>query len=328
MRSTILFLALALGMCTGQTRVITASCGASGGVTLVVSGYCIGAVTTAVPVTVIPAQDVMAQIAADTFSATNQTHTGNTFAGLYEAPNEANPHGWPPAWGESSAFGDMNKTSDQVEGQILALESWGVVYVDASVASGISPAPNTRVNIGRCDFAWKPTAGSAWLVRTFNPADYDDALYAEDFDPNATPPAADRRNESDGTWSVTAGGGYVNHWNAPWPRMCITGQTNGSGECTTPPGSTYYGMVHACRARLILSNPAGTDDRALAKYVMEVGADPYIGAQSPGVENSPAIGGGRFKVVTSYWRSFAFTTLTAAQLKADPPPIDLTGVAP
>lgn len=278
--------------------------------------------------------DYMKILASDTFSSVNVSNSGQTYNGVFDVPYEAQPHGWPTTWGETSVFGDMNNTINAKYGQEKALEAWGVTYVTQSVANGKSPASNTRVAIKDCVVATKASSSSSWQTRTLVNTDFDDGWYAEDYTKYTDIPG-DKRLESDGSFSVTAGNVEnladssivrVAHWNAPWPRICMTQQTNASGTCTTPP-ATYGGLVFACKVRLILSDPNGVDDRYLAKYVSQVGADPYADNQTAGIANNPSIGAGKEKIVTPDWRMVTFTTLTESQLKTDPPPIDMTGVA-
>jgi hypothetical protein len=80
--------------------------------------------------------------------------------------------------------------------------------------------------------------------------------------------------------------------------------------------------------RLVLDNPDGTDDRAVARFLANVGADFYPSTSGGGIPNNPGIGGGKFKYVRTEWRSFAMTTLTEKQLKSNPPPVTLLGDAP
>jgi hypothetical protein len=89
----------------------------------------------------------------------------------------------------------------------------------------------------------------------------------------------------------------------------------------------FGGVVCLAEAQLVLINPTGTDDRASAKLLFGVGCDPYPDTTSPGADNITGVVGGKFKYVTTAWRSFAATTLTKAQLESNPPPIDLTGIA-
>jgi hypothetical protein len=81
-----------------------------------------------------------------------------------------------------------------------------------------------------------------------------------------------------------------------------------------------------CRLRsiLILSNPNSTDDRASAKYLLDCGADYHSSTTGRGVKSNPGVGLGKFKYVATAPRSFAMTTLTQAQLEANPFQLTLT----
>jgi beta-glucanase (GH16 family) len=259
--------------------------------------------------------DQIAQIAADMFSSTNLTSDGSRYATLYDVPNEAAPHGWP--YGQASSFQDMNNTA--VRSASAAIEFWGTTYVQSTVTNGVSPAPNTRVNIGSCKGAWFQTSTKAWHVQTFLASDISAGLYAEDF--SGAEAASDIRTEADGTVSMTAGAAsngatsYTNHWFTPWPRIDIVNNDVG-------------GVIMQCQMRLILNNSGGTDDRALAKYVVNIGGDYYPTATGPGIANNPGIAGSRFKVVTNNWRTISMTTMTDAQMRVNPPPFVTDYTAP
>ncbi len=134
------------------------------------------------------------------------------------------------------------------------------------------------------------------------------ADYPEDFHGNAV--GSNVRIESDRSISVIPGKGKTSHFNGPYPRIAV-------------PSKDVGGIVTVCEARLIADNPAGTDDRNLAKFLMNIGADYYPDATGSGIENNPSVGGSRFEFVTTVWRPFAFSTLNYRQLMSDPPPVDL-----
>jgi hypothetical protein len=93
--------------------------------------------------------------------------------------------------------------------------------------------------------------------------------------------------------------------------------------------TTLAGVVAYLEARLVLINGAGTDDRANAKLLIEAGGDAYISTTSnndPSVR--PSLASGKYKYVQLGWRSYAMTTMTLAQLQANPPPINITGILP
>jgi hypothetical protein len=141
----------------------------------------------------------------------------------------------------------------------------------------------------------------------------DDGAYPEDFSSGEV--TDNVRTETDGSISVKPLSGDCSHFYAPWPRIPIT-------------GSTWVGVVVVADIRLILDNAGGTDDRANAKYLVNIGADYYPSTQGAGIENNPGIAGSKFKYATSSWRSVSMTTLTSAQLTANPPPIDFGGINP
>ncbi len=233
-------------------------------------------------------QDVVRQIA-------------NDMVGLHEG----NPHGVPSSFEWSTApfvvMGNNPAGSN-------AMNYWFVVYVDLS---GTIPA-NTRVNVRHCQLWWKRASTGVWVMGVNS--DIPEAeSYKEDYSGVAT--AADIRNEADGSISFRTVAGRNVHGFTPFPRIPIATADMG-------------GTVALCEARLILHTAGGTDDRGSSKYMVESGADYYPETTGPGIENNPGCGGGKFKYVTNNWRSFAFTTLTEAQLRSNPPAISLPGIDP
>ena len=219
--------------------------------------------------------------------------------------NEGHPHGVPSTWDFYS--GPFTQMGNNPAGN-SAIEMWGAVYVDASG----NPATNTRVNIRGCQAWWLRASSGQW-IKGADTSTPDVGSYAEDF--SADYGAADVVSLPDGSISVTAGNGHMTHFYAPYPRIQIDPQDFG-------------GVVSICQMRLVLADPNGPDDRGIARFLGEVGADYYPSTTGPGIQNNPGIAGGKFKYVQSGWRSFAMTTLSQSDLAANPPPINLTGVAP
>lgn len=237
-------------------------------------------------------------------SAAFATQISNDMTGR----NEGVPHGVPSSYAWSR--GPFIEMGNNARGW-RALEGWGAVYV----ASQGNPAINTRVNIRRMQ-TWFLSAGTGGWRMAQSTTTPDGAAYMEDFSGNANRPA-DVRMEPDGTISVTAGGGYNYHF---YPAI----------RAAIDPGD-IGGIVTLFEARLIVGNPALPDDRAAAKYLCGSGADyyPALSGGWPGnLTYNPGVAGGRLKYVTIPWRSFAMTTLPAAALAKNPPPIDLTGIEP
>jgi hypothetical protein len=245
--------------------------------------------------------DFMLQIAHDEFSS------GTTLAF-----NEGNPHGVPSDWDfySSAILTDGNNPCASVTpcSTTMAMTYWGTVYADKNG----NPATNTRVQIKGCRSYWLNSSTHAWTLT--GPDDNpDDEDYPEDFSSGAT--TANKRTESDGSLSIKLASGKTNHFFGPFPRI-------------TFPRAQFGGVVNYCQMRLIVDNAGGTDDRASAKIIANVGGDFYPSATGAGIENNPGIGGGKMKYVTSAWRSFAFTSLPYTTLTANPPPLDLTGLNP
>jgi hypothetical protein len=219
--------------------------------------------------------------------------------------NEGHPHGVPSDWDFYSGpfIGDGN-----TPGTNTAIEFWGDGYIDA----GGNPATNSRINVRVCQFWWLRASTGVWTQGVLSSAPTT-GYYAEDFSTDYgefTP-----RTEPDGSISFVPGGGKMVHFYAPFPRIPFD-------------PTDLRGVVSLCEARLILTNAGGTDDRSIAKFLVGAGGDYYPTTTGPGIANNPGIAGGKFKYVSVNWRSFAMTTLTQAQIEANPPPIDLSGVSP
>lgn len=248
---------------------------------------------------VVAVSDFMAQIAADQFTAAG----GN-------ANNEGNPHGFTFPGFQQSNIQDGNNTVN-VNGANNSYDVWGTIYRNADIAT---TSTNTRVQIRSCTTAWKNANTNVWIINgPYNDWDQDD--YVEDFQ-SPTTLVSNRKVEASGGVSYIPATGYTTHWYFPFPRISIVGGKNGSGF--------IGGVIVTCEMRLTLDNAAGTDDRANAHFVVDVGADYNPSTTGGGLENTPAIAAGKFKIVGNNWRTVSMTTLTEAQLKANPPAITLT----
>ncbi len=219
--------------------------------------------------------------------------------------NEAHPQGVPSSYGFYSGPGGLGNNNP---GSNTAMDFWGTVYVPTTG----NTSKNTRVNIGYCHSYWLNSSNGVWTAfgPDSNPSVED---YPEDFQGNPIP--TNSRVESDGTLSVIPAAGHTSHFYDPYPRIAID-------------KNSFGGVVDYCEMRLILDNPSGTDDRSIAQFIANVGGDFYPATTGAGILNNPGIGGGKYKFVTIPWRSFAMTTLTQAELGANPPPVNLTGVNP
>lgn len=234
--------------------------------------------------------------------------SGMVIASDMSGKNEGLPQGVPLSY--AWAAGPVTVMGNNPEGW-KAMTAWGVVYV----ASQGNPAVNTRVNIRNVQAYVLRKSTGKWLLlqSTSTP---DGGAYPDDFSVNAGLPG-DRSTEPDGTISVTAGNGYNYHF---YP----------SGRGTIDPDD-IGGIVTLFQARLIVGNPALPDDRNIAAYLAGSGGDyyPALTGQWPGsLSYNPGIAIGKEKYVRTFWRVFSMTTMTAAQLQRNPPPVNLVGVEP
>jgi hypothetical protein len=216
-------------------------------------------------------------------------------------PHEGLPHGVPLTydWSQAPLVGMGNNP-----GTFRAMIAWGQLYEDASG----NPATNTRVQIrdikayllSRQDNRWHLLQASR-LVQG--------AAFREDFVDNINKPA-DVRLEGDGTISVTAGGGYNFHF-FPATRTPID-------------PADIAGIFTTVQARLVLNDPSRADDRARARYLLDMGGDYWLDltAQWDYWKTNADIGIGRFKYVTTDWQAFNMTTLSATEIRQNPPPLE------
>lgn len=235
--------------------------------------------------------------------ATGTVTVAQQIAQDMEGSNEGEPHGAPAGWFEPS-IGEGNNP------QGGAIEFWGGLYVGPNGNS----ATNTMVNVKNCAAYVLSKSTNKWSAYTLTASDIDGGYYSENFSTDYGT-AVPMRHESDGSFSFNTVAGKVAHFYGPWPRI-------------SNKASDFAGMVTSCDARLILNNANGTDDRSMASFVMNVGADPYPTTTGSGIENNPNIGFGKFKYVEVNWRSFSMTTLSEAQLAQNPPPVSFAGINP
>jgi hypothetical protein len=136
------------------------------------------------------------------------------------------------------------------------------------------------------------------------------AAYREDYAGNFSRPA-DIRYEPDGSVSVKAGQGYNFHF---W---CA------NGRASIDPNDVA-GIFTTVQARLVIDNPQQANDRTQVRYLLSVGGDYWLDLNS-GWDNwttNGDIGIGKFKYLTTRWRAFNMTTLSSAQIRQNPPPIE------
>jgi hypothetical protein len=200
---------------------------------------------------------------------------------------------------------------------------WNVVLPWLVVFDGVgNAASNTRVEMRRMRVYAKSKATGTWN-ELGQPTTVGGELYPKHLQGEATSTPDFR--EAGGIASVKPpGGAMVFHgWGA-------------KHAIDAPDMKCLFVTV---QARLAVSDGETSDDRALAKYLIHVGADYYptatttLSAFAPASYN-PGVGVSRSKLVTSEWRAFNFATvgvgvedpggasISEAELRAAPPPLE------
>ncbi|MCU0513783.1 MAG: hypothetical protein MUE40_14590 [Anaerolineae bacterium] len=218
-------------------------------------------------------------------------------------PHESLPHGVPLSydWQPGPRIGYGNEPPPDFSAFIV----WGQVY---EAAEG-NPARNTRVQLRDIEAYYLSATTGRWYLLQFARR-VEGAAYVEDFVDNVSVPA-DVREEAGGSISVTAGDGYNFHF---WSEL---------GRVTIDP-TDIAGIFTTVQARLIVDDPARPDDREQARYVLSVGGDYWRSLAAEWSADWTTVGDaaiGRFRYVTPEWQSFNMTTVSAAVLCANPPPL-------
>lgn len=164
---------------------------------------------------------------------------------------------------------------------------WGVIFTEADgvTNANINQARNTRVIVRNV---------KCWMRRTngWQQMSNDNAPGGDSFDNTALglPRTATMRPEDGGTAVLPDPSGQL-IWHYYPTAVSIPDPWNVTGVMTT------------CEARLAVDNPALPDDRNVARYLMQIGADWYPGYDSSGV----LIGGGHPRVNTGFMPNCALS---------------------
>ena len=229
-------------------------------------------------------------------------NTLQTIADDMQLPHAAKLHGVPDSydWADKPRLGRSTNS-----GAFKAFIAWGQVYESAQG----NPAHNTRVQLRNLEAFLLSKNTGRWTRLQFS-VDVEGAAFKEDFANNASQPPQQRR-ESDGSVSVTAGGGYNFHF---W---CSCGRS------TIDP-QDIAGVFTTVQARLLLDDAQKPDDRAVAQYLLGMGADYWLDQTVQWKSDWSAngdVGIGRMKFVTTDWQAFNMTTVSLSDLTANPPPL-------
>ena len=215
-------------------------------------------------------------------------------------PHEGLPHGVPASfnWQAKPRVG----ATEPGPGWTAAI-AWGQVYEWA----GGNPATNTRIQIKDLAMYYLSKKDNKWHLLQSS-VRVSGANYVEDFAGDVNKPA-NMRVEKDGSISTTCGGGYNFHF---WPN---------TGRITIPVNEVA-GCFVTVKARLIVNDVNKPDDRDKAKYLMSVGGDWWLSLTAPwdNWKTNWDIGIGRFRFITSEWKSFNMYSVPADTIRKNPPP--------
>lgn len=199
-------------------------------------------------------------------------------------------------------------------GSFTAMTLWGNLYEDQKYPG--NQATNARVHLKNAKSYMLSKRDNRWHLLQSDIRVYG-GLY--DFINNKQENAI-IRNENDGGISVTADGLYCFHF---WVNRATIDPTDIAGIFTT------------IQARLIIDDPNKPDDRDLARYILNMGADYWrdmvVNAVDTACEkaldaksdqNNCSVGHGRFKYASNEWKSFNMITISEEEVRNNPPPLD------
>jgi hypothetical protein len=198
----------------------------------------------------------------------------------------------------------INYGNNPSRGGYTAFTQWGVIFLE----KGTDVPPNVRIQIrhlrayvfSKQRLTWQPLQAAHTMCGYHYPNDFTEA-----------PTPANTRTEPDGTRSITMVKGFNYHFWPCGPHVAID------------PGD-IGGIFTTYQARLIPDTPTGPNHLAEARFLAHSGADywlnPPTGQGNP-IENDD-VALGKFKFLTPQWQSFNMHTMTEAELRTNPPPLD------
>jgi len=172
------------------------------------------------------------------------------------------PHGdnTPLSW---TPINPSSKTT-----QFNAVFPWFIIHTGGNNTAGsANPAPNTRVEIYDINVFVYSKSQSTWIDLTAGDTKDPTSSESLSFNLLTNAGAADSR--------VEAVSGHVSY-----KVNAAKNPIRGRIAAKTITGSDISGIFMACKARLVLDNPAGVDDRASSTYVVSVGCDYAIDVNS------------------------------------------------
>lgn len=238
----------------------------------------------------------------------SQANSLDTVIGDMTLPHEGRPMGVPEHydWAISPRIGMGNEPR-----HFRAMLAAGQVYEDAQG----NPARNTRVQIRNIRAFYLSKRDRQWHLLQASDS-VEGASYRQDFVNNTSKPASIRL-EADGGLSIKTSAGYNFHF---W--------TTGGRAPIQP--EDIAGVFTTVQARLIQDDPKRADDRHNARYLLSMSGDYWLDEHAPwdAFKTNGDIAIGRFKRVTPQWQSFNMSSLPAAVLKKNPPPLNSAKLPP
>jgi hypothetical protein len=235
-------------------------------------------------------------------SSSNSINSVQTIISDMQPPHEGRPHGVAKnySWAAGPRVGMGNNPKD-----FRALTAWGQVY---EAAEG-NRASNSRVQIRNIKAYLLSKRDRRWHLLQSSKL-VEGSAYREDFAGDLNKRAT-IRYEKDGTVSVKAGKGYNFHF---WTK----------GDRATIDPKDVDGIFTTVQARLIVDDPQRPNDLAQARYLLSMGGDYWLNqtAKWNRFTTNGDIAIGKFKFVTPQWKAFNMTTLSAAKIRQNPPPIE------
>lgn len=152
--------------------------------------------------------------------------------------------------------------------QFNAVFPWFIIHTGGNNTAGsANPAPNTRVEIYDINVFVYSKSQSTWIDLTAGDTKDPTSSESLSFNLLTNAGAADSR--------IEAVSGHVSY-----KVNAAKNPIRGRIAAKTITGSDISGIFMACKARLVLDNPAGVDDRASSTYVVSVGCDYALNTSS------------------------------------------------
>ncbi len=218
-----------------------------------------------------------------------------------QGTHESAPIGVPPAytWQAGPRIGLGNNPNT-----FRAMQPWAQIF---ETAPG-NTSTNTRIEVQKIKAYYLNNKSNKWLLWTgaIKPSAVNTS---QDLTTKITKPS-DVRDISGGGISVGLEKGFNIFLFAP-SRVSITPADIG-------------GVFVTVQARLILADASKPDDRDAAPVMLSAAGDYWLNLTAPGDDFTTHgdIAIGKFKRLSRDWKTFNMHTLTADQIRANPPPLE------